>query len=56
MQLISDVFHFQAYLTGLNYTGDSSELLGILKSREKTVIKSKNVPHVGEFYFDVTSI
>jgi len=30
MQLISDVLNFQAYLAGLNYKGDSSELWGIL--------------------------
>lgn len=36
MQLISDVSHSQAYLTGLNYKGDSSELLDILKTRRKT--------------------
>lgn len=36
MELISDVSRFQAHLTGLNYKGDSSELLGILKTRKKT--------------------
>lgn len=60
MQLISDVLRFQADLAGLNYKADSSEFLDILKTREKTQrkldLEKKNLPHVGEFYFNVTSI
>lgn len=46
MQPITNVVHFQAYLAGLNYKADSSELLGILKCGEKTRLSRAKMFHM----------